>query len=268
MPAARSSSSVKRRLAELGQVREHRRFHGGREGAKLIERAQRLGENHVGAGGVTCACDGGGNALDGGGGARHDHEVAVGLPEAAALALSHLTLVDRAVCPTKWPQERRGLDLGVDGGDARGGSRTTRVGSSSRCRCRRAKGRSAARDAANIGEHVGERGVAGVGDTEQMVRDAGAGEVERAEAGALRRLQSRVGVDRAGDLDGRSAARRRASGNRGRAWCSPADASGGEGAAVNARRRALQRTSKTSARAMPLRLPTPVMCTDRLGLGA
>jgi hypothetical protein len=58
----------------------------------------------------------------------------------------------------------------------------------------------AIRDATDVDENIGQRGVAGIGDAEGMVGYAGAGKIEGAEAGALGK-QGRVGVDGAGDLE-------------------------------------------------------------------
>ena len=176
--------------------------------AVLVERGERLGEDHVGAGfDVTLrALDRGLLALDGVRvGARHDHELRVGAAIHRGLdAVDHLVGGDQCLAGAVAAALRLHLVLEVAAGRARAdqvrngardveGRAPAGVGIDQQ---RQVAGRG---DAADVLADVVQAGDAEVRQAERGVRDARAGEVEGAEAGALGE-QRAEGIDGADDL--------------------------------------------------------------------
>jgi len=106
------------RLARDGDL------HGGGEGAEVVERAQRLGEDHVGADGDIGlgAGNGGGHALVGRGvGARHDDEVAIWFARNGGLhTRDHLGSGDQVFAGEMAAELGRNLVFNMHGSDAGG----------------------------------------------------------------------------------------------------------------------------------------------------
>ncbi len=172
--------------------------------AVLVELVERLGEDHVGAGLDVAlrALDRGLLALDGVRvGARHDHEVVVGAAVHRGLdAVHHLGRADQRLA--RAVAAALGLHLVLE--VAARGTGADQVGDGARDVESRAPAgvgvdeqRQVARrgDAAHVLADVVQRGDAEVGQAERSVGDAGAREVDRAEAGAL-------GEQRAERIDG------------------------------------------------------------------
>ena len=195
-----------RGLAELGEVREDGDVERGREGAVVGEGREGFGENHVGAGGDVGvgAGEGGGEAFDAGGiGAGHDDEGGIGLAgDGGADAGGHFGGGDELFAGEVAAEFRGDLVFEVNRGGAGGGDFPDGGGGigPTGVDVDEERERDAAGDAADVGEDVGEGGVAGVGEATGVVGDAGAGKVEGAEAGALGE-EGRVGVDGPGNLE-------------------------------------------------------------------
>ena len=199
-----------RRLAELGDVREHRHFDRGRELAVLVERRERFGEDHVGAGRDVAlgALDRGGLPFDGVRvGARHDDEGIVAAAVDGGLdAIGHLVRADQRLAGTV--TAALGLHLvfqvhaagtGTAQLAGRAGDVESRAPTGVGVDEQRQLGR--AGDAAHVFADVVETGDAEIGKSERGIRNAGTRQVQSAKPGTLRQ-QSAVGVDRADDLQG------------------------------------------------------------------
>lgn len=196
------------RLAELGQVGQHRHGHGGGEFPIVVERGERLGEYHIGPGGDIGlgAGDGGGHAFNGRSvGACHNDKFGVGPSVNGGLeAVAHLRggneFLARAVTAAFGGDLVFDVHCGYTGpahlADGAGNVECVSPAGIDVDEERQGDG---AGDSAGVCEDVVKAGHAEIGQPIGGVGDSCAGEIEGAEAGALGEQRGK-GIDGACDL--------------------------------------------------------------------